>query len=303
MSDSVLIIPSKEFDASTHVRYNGQSAACPGGRPRSFGKGRNLGLSGGDGEPLRLSTPLMLTWGVNVREPDQAGGRVKYDLSLQFPNEPNEATDAFLKGVKSLEDKLRSDAVEHSTAWFNKKITSTEQVDMIFNGLLRYPRKEGTQEPDHDRAPSLGVKLDCWDEGFTCELFNAKQEPIFPGGSGQEPPDIITKGSKLACIIRCGGIWFANGNFGVTWKLEQAVVKPRRTIRGACHVAIPLDINDDDDDEGEAAVADNATGVTVDDSDSDDDAAQEPEPEPEPEEQAEPASPKKRGRKPRAKRT
>jgi hypothetical protein len=50
--------------------------------------------------------------------------------------------------------------------------------------------------------------------------------------------DFITKGSKLATLIQCGGIWFANGKFGVTWKLVQAVIKPRETLFGRCHISL-----------------------------------------------------------------
>ena len=47
---------------------------------------------------------------------------------------------------------------------------------------------------------------------------------------------LITKLSNIACVIQCGGIWFANGKFGVTWRLVQAVVKPQETFKGKCHL-------------------------------------------------------------------
>ena len=48
--------------------------------------------------------------------------------------------------------------------------------------------------------------------------------------------DMITKLSNIACVIQCGGVWFANGKFGVTWRLVQAVVKPQETFKGKCHL-------------------------------------------------------------------
>jgi hypothetical protein len=39
--------------------------------------------------------------------------------------------------------------------------------------------------------------------------------------------------------LQCGGIWFANGKFGVTWKLLQAVgQKPRASISGQCFIKL-----------------------------------------------------------------
>ena len=39
--------------------------------------------------------------------------------------------------------------------------------------------------------------------------------------------------------MQCGGLWFANGKFGITWKLIQAVVqKPRASLTGTCFIKL-----------------------------------------------------------------
>jgi hypothetical protein len=55
------------------------------------------------------------------------------------------------------------------------------------------------------------------------------------------PQDLIAKGSHIAVSIQCGGIWFANGKFGVTWKLFQAIVKPKMSLKGKCHIKLDDD--------------------------------------------------------------
>jgi outer membrane biosynthesis protein TonB len=43
------------------------------------------------------------------------------------------------------------------------------------------------------------------------------------------------------CLIQCGGLWFANGKFGVTWRLVQCIVqKPKASIlgQGTCFMNI-----------------------------------------------------------------
>ena len=52
------------------------------------------------------------------------------------------------------------------------------------------------------------------------------------------PGDLISKESNVATIIQCGGLWFSNGKFGVTWRLQQAVVKPRESLMGKCHIEL-----------------------------------------------------------------
>ena len=46
----------------------------------------------------------------------------------------------------------------------------------------------------------------------------------------------MSKGTHVAVVLQCGGLWFANGKFGVTWRLFQGVVKPKATMRGKCHI-------------------------------------------------------------------
>lgn len=44
-------------------------------------------------------------------------------------------------------------------------------------------------------------------------------------------------------MIQCGGLWFANGKFGVTWRLVQGIVQPKLSMRGRCHLSLtPSDV-------------------------------------------------------------
>ena len=63
---------------------------------------------------------------------------------------------------------------------------------------------------------------------------------MFPSPNAELTPlDFIRKGGQIATIIQCGGLWFANGKFGVTWKLVQAAVqKPKPVITGTCFIRL-----------------------------------------------------------------
>jgi hypothetical protein len=40
-------------------------------------------------------------------------------------------------------------------------------------------------------------------------------------------------------MLQCGGIWFAGGKFGVTWKPYQMIVKPKhQMLPGICHISV-----------------------------------------------------------------
>jgi hypothetical protein len=94
-------------------------------------------------------------------------------------------------------------------------------------------------EADTTRPPTLKLKLPAWGGAFKFELFDTQNNILIPNEDGVTPTELIPKGSEIACIIQCGGIWFANGKFGVTWKLFQGVVKPTQSLaKGQCHIKL-----------------------------------------------------------------
>ena len=202
------------------------------------GKNARVQYAGGR-SALYVSTPLMKTWGVNEYVADN--GRKTYDLSLQFNSEDYMTEDEreFMQAFAALEAHLKAAAVTKSKEWFNKSKMSSEVVDALWTPMLRYPKDRETGEIDTSRSPSLRVKLPFWDEQFSTEVYDVDGTALFPSDdSTRTPIELITKGSEVATVIQSGGIWFANGKFGTTWKLFQVVVKPRATLRGKCQITL-----------------------------------------------------------------
>ena len=100
---------------------------------------------------------------------------------------------------------------------------------------------KATCERDMSKKPSMRIKVPFWQgkwEGV--EIYDADRNCIFPcSDPNVSPMEIITKLSHMKTMIQCGGIWFASGKFGVTWKLHQAKVKPPDTFqKGKCYVSM-----------------------------------------------------------------
>ena len=268
-SQQEMIIDGTVLNPTTHTSFAKPRLNKSGGKAVSVtAKGSNRWLN--------ISTPLMLTWGVNEFV-DDASGRRSYDMSLQFPKEgyETESTTRFLENIKAFEEHLKSSAVKYSKEWMGKSKMSREVIDALFHPMLRYPRNKETGEPDMDRAPTLRVKLNFWDEKFDCEIYDVQQDAsgqhkrLFPDTEGSVdgpgPMDLIPKGTNVACILVCGGLWFANGKFGCTWKLVQAIVKPKTSMRGRCMVQLSTQDKealgaqeDADEDEGGVVVEDSS---------------------------------------------
>ncbi len=232
---SEMVIPGASFNSATDMKYTKPKVNSVGGRSVGIVNAKTSTV-------LNLSTPLMLTWGVNDFT-DEKSGKVSYDLALQFPNEGFEtpATKKFLANIAAFEKKIKEDAITNSKEWFSKPKMTSDAVDALWTPILKYPKNKDTLEADMTRAPTLKVKLPFWDGQWKeLELYDVDMQPIFPDASNPalSPKDLIAKGSHIAVSIQCGGIWFANGKFGVTWKLFQAIVKPKMSLKGKCHIKL-----------------------------------------------------------------
>lgn len=235
-----MFISSAEFVASRDMGYNKPKLNKAGGKSISI-------LNKSTNRQLYLGMPLMMTWGINTRT-DEATGRVSYDMSLQFPVDEyaTEQTKLALASIEAMEEKVKQDAILYSKEWFNKSKLTDGQVDVLFNPMLYWPKDKETGERREGSSPTLRVKLDCWDDKFKCEVYDVNKDPLYPNKHDltTTPADYITKGCLTATIIKCGGVYFVNGKFGVTWRLHQALVKPKPSMSGMCFVPLSCDEED-----------------------------------------------------------
>ena len=229
------------------------------------------------GTCLRLKTPLMFTWGASTFTDASGISDDKFSMSLQFPsgNFATEECTAFLANLVELESKIKEDIFLNAKDWAGKTYKSRDIVDEIFNSILKYPKiSKGSSEPDLSKMPTFRVKIPQWENAWKCEIYDEDGEDLFvPNRTPDASPiDYLQPKTHVACIIQCGGLWYANGKYSVTWKLLQGLVKGSRNLTtGTCFIKLDgaqrehLDnvVNDDNDEGG-------ATGVlntVVEDSD------------------------------------
>ena len=264
------IVSGTAFNANTDYAYT---------KPKlNANNGKSIGiLNKHNMKSLYISTPLMLTWGVNEWSDDKTGKK-SFDLALQFPSEENSECSAFLKNMQELEMRIKSDVITNCKEWLGKPKMSSDAVDALWSPMLKYPKDKTSDEFDYSRAPSLKVKIQYWEGVFkNVELYNEAGTLVFPNANDDNMSisDFIVKGSNIATIIQCGGIWVANGKFGVTWKLFQGVVKPKTSLSGKCHIVLSekdkekmvSHVDDDDDADEPVKMVSSVTEVP----DSDDD--------------------------------
>jgi hypothetical protein len=222
------------FNPETDTKYSKCKVNASGGK--------SVGIYNSQtGQSLYVGTPLLMTWGLQEYTDDKTG-KVSYEMSLQFPNDDfeNAETRAFLKSMADFETKLKADALANSKDWFAKPKMTPDAVDALFTPILKYPMDKATCEKDLSKKPTMRIKVPFWQgkwEGV--EIYDADRSHLFPcDDPNVSPMDIITKLSHVKAMIQCGGIWFANGKFGITWRFVQCMIRPRVSMHGKCHLSL-----------------------------------------------------------------
>ena len=281
------IISGTSFNPNTDYKYAKAKVNNSGGKSVGI-------LNAATNSVLNIQTPLMLTWGVNENVDKKTGEVQSYSMALQFPADEyrTPGINKFFAALQQFESKIKQDAIANSKEWFGKAM-SAEVIGAIFNPVLSYSKNPQTGEPDYTKNPTLKVKLPFYDgEWKGIEIYDSNRIALFPNSDGKSPKDLIVKGSDAALIITCGGLWFAGGSFGVTWRLVQAVLKPKPSLRGKCHItldddeqrriAAPSKFQSHDDDDcvpsytGGGAAAAAAQEVDVEDSDEEEEETDSP---------------------------
>ena len=263
------ILSGIDFDANSDLTFTKAKINANGRKQVGILNSKNM-------KSVYLSTPLMLTWGVNEYLDEKTEAK-SYDMALQFPNDEynNPESVAFLKNMQQLEKRIKSDAITNCKDWLNKTKTSPDAVDALWTPMLRYPKDKDTGDFDYSRAPTLKVKLNYWDGEYkNTEIYDDSKMLLFPNDNETLPVELITKGAHVATILSCGGIWVANGKFGIIWRLFQAVVKPRATLAGKCHINLSSKDKETliasatkQDEEDEDVVVEQLESTVVEDSD------------------------------------
>ena len=280
-----IVINSSEWNTAA-VRYMQPKVNDRGGKSINI-------ISTQSNRSLYVSTPLLMTWGISdfVDEKGESDG--KFSMSLAFPNETyaTPATNEFLAKLKAFENQILDDAVKNSEAWFGEEM-SREVAKHTFFPFLKYSKDKLTKKIDLSKPPTIRAKVPNYSGRWNVEVYDTKRQLLFPcDNENLTPMDFVPARSNVACVLQCGGLWFGGKGWGITWKLNQCVVKPhvQETVFGQCHIQLT---NDDihtietqpaqlaEDEEDTEPVSRGAPSTEV--ADSDDEVA-EPEPEPEPE--------------------
>jgi len=230
-----MIMNAADFNPKTDITF-----ADPKVNPKTSGKSVGI-INNKNKSSLKLRFPLALTWGAQLYA-DPSSGRESYSMSIQFPGDGYKTpqTDKWLASMTAMEDVVLNHVMANWKKLFNKPAPSKEAAEVLYTRSVKYSRDPNSGEINMTKSPTMKVKLGYWDNKFDCEIYSPDGKMLFSQEThpNSSPVELIPKASQTAVIVQCGGIWFAGGKFGVTWKLLQAVVKPKPTLKGRCLISL-----------------------------------------------------------------
>lgn len=281
---STPIVLSVEHWTTSSIRYMQPKINDRGGKSINI-------ISTQSNRSLHISTPLMMTWGISDFVDEKTGeSDGKFSMSLNFPNDDyrTSASDQFLAKLKAFENQILDDAVKYSDAWFGEEL-SREVVKHNFFPFLKYSKDKLTKKVDPTKPPSIRARVPNYNNRWGIEIYDTQSNLLFPcENDNMTPMDFVPKKSQVACVLQCGGLWFGGKGWGITWKLNQCVVKPQEVVSvfGKCQIQLSRDeiqnmdkeiaiAEDEDEDDGlPHQTSSHVVAATTEVDDSDDDAAQ-----------------------------
>jgi hypothetical protein len=229
--------------------------------------GKMVYLNYGDGiAPIYLQTPEVdLPFDPSYFADNETSGKYSIKFSMKG-HDSEKAMKDFHDKLCEMDELLKGKALENCFAWFKKQKMSADTIDTLYTPLVKVSVDKETGEPDGKYAPQCGFKLVKRDGKFQCSVYDNQKNNYDINKETENPVDVenvLTKGAKVKAVLRCTGVWIANGKFGCGWRAEQIRVKvPEAGLR---EYAIMSDSEDEDTPE----VEETQTNL-IDDSDDDD---------------------------------
>ena len=157
------------------------------------------------------------------------------DNSGKWPIKVNlDKNDNFAKFISNLDNHLKEEGMKNSVQWFRKKNLSMETIETLYVPQIKEDLDPETGEPTGKYPPGFQFKIVKRDGKVACKVYGKDKieyninDP--ESDNYKNLDDLLKKGSSVKLLLKCNGIWIANGKFGCTWRAEQMKVTPVETF-------------------------------------------------------------------------
>jgi hypothetical protein len=218
------------------------------------GKMIYLNYNGGI-NPLYVATPEgELIWDPNYfaddGKNDDSSVTGKYSVTMSI-KKSEKGMQEFHDALVALDEHIMQTAKNNSQAWFKKPKISEDAIRELYSPQIKVSVDSETGEPN-DYPPKFTYKAVKRDGKFKDLQVYDENKKVFDINKTTDEPvefsNVVMKGALVKVIIRCNGIWVANGKFGCTWRAQQIMVKvPEGGLQDFAILSDSEEENDDED--------------------------------------------------------
>ncbi len=190
--------------------------------PKTLDSGAKTAYLNYDGGKFIFQSAKEMTipYGLNKFDQGPKADNPDFSIDLSFKGYDAEGTsiNKYHEALSQLDNFVVEEAYKNRATWFSGGATkSKEVINAFYTPIIKVPiDKQGNPKP---YPPTQKVKLRKLGGEFEVKIYDADKKRI------TDPIDeVLVKGTTVTVIIECGGIWFAGGKFGITWRAKQIMV-------------------------------------------------------------------------------
>lgn len=189
-----------------------------------------------EGDKLTLQTPLMsLPYGIGDfneknaqlnkgKDPVDPNAPKKYDMHVSFRGmDDSPALKSLHDKMVEIERKIRDECFENRLTWLKDDYDGMKNVvDRLFWPIVKLDKDKDTGKVVGRYPPTMKLKLP-YDTATDTFQFDCKDMDGNDFDFKKHMKNL--KGSRVRLIIQLGGLWFAGGKYGCTWKVVKARIE------------------------------------------------------------------------------
>jgi hypothetical protein len=207
---------------------------------------------------LIQAPPMYIPWDLTKEElkadssakdpKTSASSGIKYSMQLSFRG--IDGTDANAKRLKAfhnmiceLDNLLVETASGNCLTWLKMKSAPKPVVEALINSTIKVSKDTVSQEPDGKYPDSIKVRIPYYskDDKLGCTFFDKEGKQL----TDMSVLNRLRRGTQVTCILECGGVYFSNGKFGMTWSLYQCAIKSENSNRIPKGICLITDSDDE----------------------------------------------------------
>jgi len=194
-----------------------QAKAITISAPRTLQSGAKQAYLNYNGERMVMQTAVAMSspFGLNAFQ-SQNGNEYSVDLSFRGIDQRDDLKE-FKRVMEQLDELMINEGVKNTKAWFKADL-GKDVIKAFYTPSLKYSKdKEGNVLA---YPPNIKVKLPKRNGEWDTKFYDLNGTPY----KGVPVEDMIVKGTQITAIVECGGVWFAGGKFGLTWRAKQIAI-------------------------------------------------------------------------------